>query len=418
MIRITNSMIHNDIVGTLNRQKTAMKKIESELSTGVKIQRPSDDPTGAANQMIYKSRLSEFAQYDRNVNEATGRLNMIDGQIGRATDLFQRVRELSIQAANGTNSKFELREAIGKEIEQHLMSLVDIANSKDSTGRNIFGGSVIERDAFRPVFSNMMSEGLDNGRTLTGVIYQGDNVASIREIERYEQMEVSIPGSKVFWGTNMSIASNKTANNFVAAADMQFAIDGIKIDVSAGDNLQDIVSKINQSPLEVSATIGGKGDLILTSDTPHKIWLEDIGSSTVLQNLGMVDPQNPTPGNNIHPGATTTGLSSFDVLIQLRNDLMSGNQLSIGGKDLEAIDMAMNNLLRYRAEVGSRVNRLELHSQRIAWDKSYTQKLLAENESIDVVESIVNMKWLQSVHSYALRVGAGLIKPTLMDFLR
>jgi flagellar hook-associated protein 3 FlgL len=42
-----------------------------------------------------------------------------------------------VQAANGTNSGFELKEAVAKEINQHLLALIDIANSKDATGRTL-----------------------------------------------------------------------------------------------------------------------------------------------------------------------------------------------------------------------------------------------------------------------------------------
>jgi len=417
-MRITNSMIHNDMILTLNRHKSAMAKVENELATGVKISKPSDDPTGSVNQMIYLSRMAEFNQYERNVQEAHDRINMIDNQLGNATDIMHRIRELTVQAANGINSKFELRESIGKEIEQHLLSMVDLANVKDSTGRPLFGGSVIERDPFTAIFERNVTEGVDNGRMLSGVVYQGDNLANSREIERREAMDVSIPGNKAFWGTNMTITTNKDSGDFIAQGNQTFAIDGYRIDISAGDTIENIIDKINNAPIEVKASLGGNNDLILSTETPHQIWLEDMESSTILQDLGVIDGNNKKPGNNISAAATVNGMSIFDVVIQLRKDLYNGDQLAIGGRDLEAIDMAMENLLRYRAEAGARVNRLESHTERLAMDKTYTQELLAKNESVDEVESIVNLKWLENVNSYALKVGAGMIKPTLMDFLR
>jgi len=412
-------MIHSDLVLTLNRQNSAIEKVENGLSTGMRIQKPSDDPAGSANQNILSSRLNELTQYDRNVVDAKDRMNLIDGQLSRVTDILQRIRELTVQAANGTNTKFELSEAIGREIEQHLLALVDLANVKDSTGRNLFGGSVTERESFVAVFSNNVTEGgLDNGRAMSGVVYQGDILTQRREIERGEQMDVTVPGNKAFWGTNMTVASNYNSQQYVARGNQSFAIDGIRINVNAGDSLKEIVQKINASPLDVEASIGAQNDLVLTTKSPHQIWLEDLEGSTVLQDIGMIDGNNPAPGNNYHPGAVVSGKSMFDVVMQLRDDLMRGDQAQIGGKDLEAIDMTMDNLLRYRSEVGARVNRIEMHEQRLALDKSYTQELLSKNQSIDIIESIVDLKWLESVHGYALRVGADMIKPSLMDFLR
>ncbi len=418
MIRVTNLMINNNLVHTLNRQQGLMQNTEQQLATGSKIQLPSDDPVGAANQMLLRSRMNELEQYQRNINEAKDRLNLMDGQLDRVGEIFQRMRYLTVQAANGTNSGFELKEAIAKEINQHLHALVDIANTKDSTGRSLFGGSVIERDPFLPIYTHLMSQGIDQGNAMTGVQYQGDNHILTREIERHEQMAISIPGHRIFWGTNTSIASNKDSFNWVSLGDQSFSIDGVTIDVSAGDSLNDIIDKINTAPLEVRASKGSQNEIILTTKTPHMIWLEDLKGGTVLQDLGLIDGSNPEPPNNFSPTATLSGLSIFDVAIMLRDDLIKGDIRLIGGRDLEALDMALENILRYRAEIGARVNRLEQHEKRLTWDKTYTTELLAKNESVDPVESIMHLKWLETVYQYALRVGAGLIKPTLMDYLR
>jgi len=406
------------MIHTLGRHNAAMQKTENDLSTMQRIHKPSDDPVGSANQMVLRARLGEYDQFERNIDETRDRLNYFHSKMSDTLDIFQRVRELAIQGAHGTFSDFERSESIAREIEEHLLAIIDIANGRDSTGQTLFGGSVIEREPFTPVFSNGATDGRNNGRALTGVVYQGDIIPLNREIERSETINASVPGNHFFWGTNMTISANYDASGFIAQGDQTFTIDGVKIQVSAGDTLRDIVDKINNSPLEVSAEVGAMNDLVLSSDSPHQIWLEDIEGGTVLQELGLVDSSNPKPGNNYHPAAIVSGQSVFDVLIQLRDDLLNGDQLQIGGRDLEAIDMAMENMIRFRSEVDARINRADNHIKRIAWDRAYTQELLAKNESIDEVESIVELKWLETIHSYALKVGAGIVKPTLMDFLR
>lgn len=418
MIRVTNQMVNTNLIHTINRHRYNMQKTEKELATGSKINLPSDDPVAATNQMMFRTRLRELGQYDRNVADAMDRLNHMDGQLDRVGEIFQRVRYLSIQAANGTNTGFELKEAIAKEINQHLYALVEIANAKDSTGKNLFGGSVIERDVFLPIFTHLQTRGIDQGNAMTGVQYQGDINVQTREIERNAEMAVTIPGNQIFYATNMSISSNKDSSAYVALGDSVFAINGIQIEVNAGDTINDIIDKINSAPVEVRAAKGGMDDIILTGKTPHQVWLEDLEGGTVLQDLGLIDGTSPEPPNNYHSNATVSGLSTFDMLIQLRDDLIKGDKNLVGGRDLEALDSALENILRYRAEIGARVNRLEQHQKRITWDSSYTKELLAKNEDIDIVETVMNLKWLENVHNYALKVGANLIKPTLLDFLR
>ena len=417
-MRVTNQMINNNVVHTLNRQKYQLQEIEQGLSTGTKIQFPSDDPAGAASQILLRSRTRELVQYDRNIQESYDRLNLMDGQLARVGDVLQRMRYLTVQAANGTNTSFELKEAIAKEINQHLKTLIDVANVKDATGRSLFGGSVIERDPFRPIDSNLSAQGVDLDSSIIGVRYQGDIISLTREIEKHETMVIGIPGNRIFWGTNTQIASNQNSTNYVAQGDQAFKIDGIRIGINAGDTIDDIIDKINSAGIEVKATKGNRDDIILASNTPHQIWLEDIEGGNVLQDLGLIDSLNTEPPNNYSANATTSGLSIFDVSITLRDDLIRADHELIGGRDLEALDMALENILRYRAEVGARVNRLEQHQKRISWDQTYVQDLLAKNESVDIIESTVKLKWLEHVHNYALRVGANIIKPTLMDFLR
>ena len=132
----------------------------------------------------------------------------------------------------------------------------------------------------------------------------------------------------------------------------------------------------------------------------------------------MIDPKKSSGANNYAESARVSGSSIFDVLIKLRNDLFSGDQLEIGGRDLGNLDEAMKNVLRFRAEVGAKQNRMEEHEKRIAFDKTFMNELLAKSEGIDFPEAIMNMKWLETVQGYALNVGSRIIRPSLLDFLK
>ena len=162
----------------------------------------------------------------------------------------------------------------------------------------------------------------------------------------------------------------------------------------------------------------GADNISLHTSSPHQIWLEDMEGGTALRDIGLISSDKSEPPNNFAETARVTGSSVFDVLIKFRDDLIAGDQLEISGRDLGNLDSAMENVLRFRAEVGARQNRLEQHDKRVAWDKTYMQELLTKSEGIDVPETIMNLKWLESVHQYALNVGSRIIKPTLVDFIR
>lgn len=422
MMRITDLMKNNQLVRNTTRHQMQFDEVQNQLATGQRIRRPADDPAAATNQMFFRTRVNELDQFDRNLTDARSRLDLIDGQLAGVTDIMQRVRVLSVQASNGIyqgDNHFELRQAIAKEIDQHLRQMVELANGRDSTGRALFGGHVVERLPFETVQGNVEGlQGLELENVITAVRYRGDIGKQLREVERDQYLDVNLPGNKVFWGTNMTVTGTVDNSAYQATADQVFKIDGVEIHVAAGDTIDDVIDKINNSNLEVKASKIGADNISLHTSSPHQIWLEDVGNGTVLKDIGLVNPVEGEPPNNYAESARVNGLSMFDMLIKLRNDLVAGDQLEIGGRDLANIDETINNLLRYRAEVGARQNRVEDHTRRVSWDKTYMQELLAKSEGIDYPETIINLKWLETVHQYSLNVGARIIRPQLMDFLR
>ena len=85
---------------------------------------------------------------------------------------------------------------------------------------------------------------------------------------------------------------------------------------------------------------------------------------------------------------------------------------------LDDIDDNIGNVLRIRADVGARTNRLELTSNRLESDTLNFTKLMSENENADIAETIINLKSEENVYSASLAGGAKIIQPSLIDFLR
>ncbi len=420
MSRITNSMINNTMTFNLQRHQTEMDKIQNQLATGKKVQTPRDNPIAATNQMMYRTRLSEIDQYISNINETQSKLNEVDTALQSTLRIFQRIRELSVQGANGIYSNFERKEAAAAEINQLLEEVVSLANTRGATGKAIFGGfktgTEDQPNPFVPIYMTLTAG--RQGDAMIGVEYRGNTGGQMREVGKGDMMEVNIPGNEVFWATDQMLTSGQDATNYTAASNQVMKIDGKEIAVSAGDNIDIIIDKINNAGLSVSAAKGGVNNLILSTTTPHQIWLEDKGSGTVLQDLGIVNKNYPQPPNNIDSTVTIGGMSIFEMIIQVRDDLVRGDQELVGGRDLGLIDMALDNVLRHLASTGAKQNRAEELAKKAEYEKGNVTEILAKNEGVDYPETIMNFKWLESIHEYALSVGAKTIKTTLMDFLR
>ncbi len=137
-MRITNSIISNNMLLNLNRNMTKLNKLENQLATGKKIQFPSDNPIIAGKGLKLRTNLYENEQYQKNISDATAWMNMTEKAIDNISGLTSKIRELCVQGASSTLSKSD-REKILEEIKQLREQLVQESNASNA-GRYILGG--------------------------------------------------------------------------------------------------------------------------------------------------------------------------------------------------------------------------------------------------------------------------------------
>jgi flagellar hook-associated protein 3 FlgL len=138
-MRVTQSMLSNNMLRHISQSYERMAKTQEQLSTGKKNSRPSDDPVVAMKGIAYRTDLTEVEQYKRNLSEAYNWMENSDAALDKATSVLQRIRELTVQASNGTLEETQ-RGMIGKEITQLKEHLVSIANTKVA-GKYLFNGN-------------------------------------------------------------------------------------------------------------------------------------------------------------------------------------------------------------------------------------------------------------------------------------
>jgi flagellar hook-associated protein 3 FlgL len=126
-------------INSIIDQQTKLFETQNQLATGKRINSPSDDPTGAA-QLVGLSESSKItAQYQDNILAARTRLELEETALGSVGETLQRVRELTIQALNDTNSAMD-RAAIAAEVRQLADEVIGLANRKDGNGQFMFAG--------------------------------------------------------------------------------------------------------------------------------------------------------------------------------------------------------------------------------------------------------------------------------------
>lgn len=145
-MRITQSMLSNNMLRNLSSSYGKMSKLQDQVTTGKKFTRPSDDPVATIKGMGYRTDLNKVNQFERNMNTVHSWLDSSDDALGEAGDALQRVKELIVQAANDTNTVDD-RKKIQVEIDQIRQQIQDIANTKVAD-KYIFSGTNTQQPLF------------------------------------------------------------------------------------------------------------------------------------------------------------------------------------------------------------------------------------------------------------------------------
>jgi len=148
-MRITNNMISDRSLFNIQQSLNRIAKLNDKLSSGKEVQYPSDDAVIATRASNISSRLRELEQYKRNVDHVNNFVQSYDTTLQELSSVYQRIKELMVEGANGTNSVDE-RNAIATELKALKEHLVEIANTRIGD-EYIFGGA---RSDLKPVDEN------------------------------------------------------------------------------------------------------------------------------------------------------------------------------------------------------------------------------------------------------------------------
>ena len=148
-IRITQQSISASTLRGLQSNLSRMQDLQAQLSSGKRISVASDDPSGAASAMTFRSQQAADEQYLRNIDQVSARLGVTDNTLTALSDRLRAVRDLLVQAGNaglGADS----RSALAAQAASMKSEVVDLYNTT-YLDRPVFGGHRARPAGGRPV---------------------------------------------------------------------------------------------------------------------------------------------------------------------------------------------------------------------------------------------------------------------------
>jgi flagellar hook-associated protein 3 FlgL len=396
-----------------------MNKLQDQIASGKKISVPSDDPVVAARTLRFRADVSEIGQFKRNASDALSWVETTEDTLDKATEVVQRVRELMVQGGNGTLSPSETK-SLASELKQLKTQLIQIGNTSYA-GKYVFSGyntdkKLLVDDENSPDFGKFMI-----------------SVDTIDDRINYEigvgiSININVAGGDLF-----NSGGNAIANQYAKATggriyfpitlgggenSFQIEYNGnapftIELDEGTYPNMDDLMSHVQTKldaqglPIKVY-NIGDKLQFRSTEfSKDSSIRILD-GALTLGLDANLIEYKEGT--------LSQTGklITDMETIIELFED---GNTSGISSS-INLIDEQIENILRIRADLGARYNRLQLTEIRLTSDEVTFTKLLSLNEDVDMAEAIFKLRNEENIYNASLSAGARIIQPTLLDFLR
>lgn len=170
-MRITQGMLSNNILRQIQASNEKIDVYQQQLASGKKITKPSQDPVVATMGISYRTAVTRIDQYQKNISQANMWMDNSDAALDQATQVMQRVRELTVEASNDSYTP-DQRNNLGKEIDQLKQQMVTIANTKVN-GKYLFNGN----DTANPPVDPTTYQVTNNNKPVSMEINEGTKVA-------------------------------------------------------------------------------------------------------------------------------------------------------------------------------------------------------------------------------------------------
>jgi flagellar hook-associated protein 3 FlgL len=446
-MRIATSTIYQQQSNSISNLAVQYQNVGEQLSTGVSLNAPSDDPTRIGQDLRVRTTLATDQQKSTNINAASGLLTTTDSALANLTSILQSARTLAVQGASDLLSPAG-RKTIGTQVDEYLTQAVAIANTQYGTSY-IFAGSVQQTAApvttlGAPVSSVQFS---GNEQSATPLLHNGQSFAlsptlqqsfnytatdgspSVFDVLRTLRDTVTLglvtdqsdqplnhPGQVIFAAgapTPTTLATSPSPFGITPTSDNgtppQFSFE---VDNGDASGTQHVVTynfpattavddgTANSIVGKINATLPPTGLTASFDATQQRLMFTNSGGAT----FSIKDVPSP--------GATST--SNFMTVFHLAGSASLAQTIST---QLGDIDHVLDVVLGARAVVGSRINALTHIGDQVSSDVLNNTATKSGLEDTNVASATTRLSAIQTSLQAAYSTTTRLESKTLFDYL-
>ncbi len=289
MIQITDNMIYNNINNELLNQSAQIYNLQDQISSGLQINYPQDNPAGMVSVLSYKNSTSLINQYNSNVNLANEISSLASSTLNNVIGVVNQAKTLAIEMANGGTSASN-QSGAAQEVKQIINELLQSSDTSYN-GQNIFTGeNLSQTQAYTSsqAFYNVTSP---NG-TVTKVdynlyTYAGTDVNQRYQITQNQTIAPSLTADAVFGNDPANQTASYNPSGLISVLSL------FQSELSSGiyqSDSQNIISGIKNGLnqiLSAQSTLGTKVQRLNEQSTSYQTVLSNIS-----QLLGQTENVN------------------------------------------------------------------------------------------------------------------------------
>lgn len=293
-MRITQNSMNRTQLAGLNESLGRLQKTQEGLTTGKRLNRPSDSPVDTVSAMRLRDQQRSLSQLGRNITDGLSRLQTADDALIRAQSMMNRVRTQVVAGANGVNGPAQ-REAYALEIEEIRKGLIQLANTQYA-GQPVFGGTSTEANAFDPTTGAFLGNNAEVWRKVS----EADGEAG--------DVNVAVSGEEAFGGGSGDDTELLGPTGLLG---------GIVARLRAGDDVSEDLTKLDVAMDNLSAahsTIGARSNRL--TNLVDQNGRADDAAAVALSKVEDVDFMKAAMDLNIQSNAYNAALQASAKIIQ------------------------------------------------------------------------------------------------------
>lgn len=480
--RVTNRMGTQFATDQLRQHAAGLQRTQQEISSGLRLHRPSDDPAATRRSIIQKDQLSRLETHVESVNHVKARLNSAHVQLREAQQLMVKARGVALSITQATEPSE--RRILASELDGILNQMISVVNAQDENGY-LFSGEATrtqpfavtrEADAIQHVA--YQGDSRTNSLHITGQDLRGALVAGDHIFQHSDRQETIILGpTGLTSGSGVDTARGRLSievkhtttwyspGSGVSAGDSAIEHDTIvgatgthnlTIEDTSGTGSAGTISLNGGSPIPFTNT---DTDLPITGPSGEVIYLNTtainpgFSGNVVLTANGTMSLDggvtttpivfgtnqaitHPDDGSTVYLDTTTLQQSGtahlefpgtadvFEVLLSLKDDVLNNRDLS--NEDLfAAVERQLGDLERLENHLLDEVGVQSVAMEQMERLQSRTEDLVldqknkyGETTSADIAEAAVRMQELLTLQQFTMASVSRVLSQNLLNFLQ